>query len=101
MGKAKRADKKERRQNREIEAEIRAAEQVRDRRRRLIVWSIPAVTVLVAVGFWFGLESPSLAGAAILGGAMIWLLVGLGFIGGAVRPRDRNRAGSIDFGNRR
>ena len=50
---------------------------------------------------YFAFDSRSMAGAIALGGAMIWLLVGLGYLGGSVKPKDRGRAGSIDFGQRR
>jgi hypothetical protein len=66
-----------------------------------VVAVIPIAALGAAAGLYYGMESPSLAGAALLGGALIWLMVGLGFLGSNVRPRDRHRAGSIDFGNRR
>ena len=71
------------------------------KRRRAIVALIPMLTIVAAVTAYIGFDSRSIAGAIALGGAMIWLLVGLGYLGGAVRPRDRTRAGSIDFGQRK
>jgi hypothetical protein len=101
MGKARRDDKKARKKNRELEAEARAAQERAQRRRRIIIAAVPIVALAVAAGVYFGLDEPSLAGAALLGGALVWLMVGLGFLGSSVQPRDRHRAGSIDFGNRR
>jgi len=101
MGKAKREAKKARKENKEIEAQERAeAERARRVRQRIII-AIPLVTLAIAAGLWFGLDSASLAGAALLGGAVIWLMAGLGFLGAGVSPRDRTRAGSIDYGKRR
>lgn len=101
MGKAKREEKKAKKKNRELEAQERAAEERARRIRKIIVTAIPIIALGLAAGLYYGLESPSLAGAALLGGALFWLMVGLGFLGSNVRPRDRHRAGSIDFGNRR
>lgn len=101
MGKAKREEKKSKKQNRELEREAAIAEARAQRRRRVVVASIPILSLAAAAGAYWGLEEPSVAGATLLGGALLWLMVGLGFLGSAVRPRDRHRAGSIDFGNRR
>lgn len=93
--KERRAQEREERRQREVE------EKRRNRRRQVLVWSIPLVTGAAAAGAWFYLENKAATGAIILGGAMIWLLAGLGFIGSGVTPRDRIRAGSIDFGRKR
>ncbi|MEM9189801.1 MAG: hypothetical protein AAGF12_11530 [Myxococcota bacterium] len=100
MGKAKRERKKARKANRELEEQAKAEEARRVKKHRAILAAIPTATVVVALTLYFALEEPQLAGATVLGGTMVWLMVGLGFIGGSVKPRDRNRAGSIDFGNR-
>lgn len=106
MGKAKREAKRARRaargtdQEQEfIEAE-RAAER-RLRRRRAILIVIPLLTVAIASGFYFGLQDAQAAGISLLLGVVVFLLYGLGTLGSSVQPRDRGRAGSIDFGNRR
>ncbi|MFW6050101.1 MAG: hypothetical protein ACODAU_02935 [Myxococcota bacterium] len=106
MGKAKRAAKRARREARGtakerefLEAE-RAAER-RARRRRRVLLAVPLVTALAAAGFYFGLEDVRAAGIALLVGALVFLLYGLGTLGSSVQPRNRGSAGSIDFGNRR
>jgi hypothetical protein len=101
MGKARRQVKKDRKKNKELVEQERAIADARQKRARIVNVAIPVVFIAVAAGFYWGLDKPSLAGATLLGGALIWLMVGLGFIGSQVSPRDRDRAGSIDFGNRR
>ena len=46
-------------------------------------------------------DQKQLAGLIGMGGVGIWILVILGLIGSSVKPRDRVRAGSIDFGSKR
>lgn len=99
MGKAKRKVKKDRKKNKELAEQERQAAEARLKRGRMINMAIPVVFIAAAAGCYWGLDNPSLAGATLLGGALIWLMVGLGFIGSQVNPRDRDKAGSIDFGN--
>ncbi len=101
MGKAKRQAKKDRKKNKELAEQERRAIEARIKRGRMINAAIPLIFLALAAGAYWGLGNPSLAGATLLGGALIWLMVGLGFIGSQVSPRDRDRAGSIDFGNSR
>ena len=101
MGKAKREAKKARKKDKTIEARERADAERARKKRRIIVLLIPVLTAAVALTFWLGLEMPSLAGATLLGGAVLWLMVELGYVGAGVPPRDRSKAGSIDYGNRR
>ena len=69
------------------------------RRKRLMI-GVLAATVLAALGAYFGLEDERLTGIAILVGGLLFLLVALGALGAGISPRDRDRAGAIDFGNR-
>lgn len=106
MGKAKREAKRARKAARgtDKEREFLEAERAfvrRTRRRRIILAAIPLLTVAAAAGFYFGLEDAQAAGISLLVGVVVGLLYGLGTLGAAVPPRDRGRAGSIDFGNRR
>ena len=106
MGKAKREAKRARRQARGTEAEQafleaeRAAERAR-RRRKIALLAVPALAAAVAGGLYFGLDDGQAAGIALLLGVILFFLVGLGALGSAVPVRDRDRAGSIDFGSRR
>ncbi len=101
MGKAKRAEKKARKKNKELEAELEAAEERTRTRRTVVLAAIPLVTLAAAAVCLWVYEASTLAGAVLLGGALFWLMAGLGFLGSSIRPRDRQRAGSIDFGQRR
>ncbi|MBW2465374.1 MAG: hypothetical protein JRH11_27250 [Deltaproteobacteria bacterium] len=100
MGKAKRKTKKDKRANKELAAQAKAETEARRRRGRIISASVPVVFLGLAAAAYWGLENPSLAGVTLLGGAGIWLLLALGFLGSGIAPRDRDKAGSIDFGNR-
>jgi len=96
MGKAKRERKKEKVNKAELEAARKRTEGLR----RIVLAGILVLTgAAAAVSYWV-FDEPRLAGASLLAGALIWLMVALGFLGSAVRPRDRNRAGSIDYGNK-
>lgn len=101
MGKAKREAKKERKKHKELDETERLENARRVKRNRIIMAVIPVVFGGAAAVSAFQLERRSLAGAILLAGAMLWLMVALGFVGGQVKPKDRGRAGSIDFGNRR
>lgn len=98
-GKEKKQSKKELRAQRKAEDEALQREVERSmRRRRVIITVIPLITVAIAAGLYWGLEEPRLTGFAILGGAIVWLLVATGVVGSSVRPRDRLAAGNISYG---
>lgn len=78
-----------------------AAAQKRYERQRLTVFSLVPLTAAVAAGAYFGLGDAQLAGVSILVGGIAFLILGLALLGSAVRPRDRIRSGSIDFGQKR
>lgn len=106
MGKAKRAAKRARREakgtDREEEftqASVDAVEQLT--RRRQLVFAIPPITFAVAAGLYWGLGDSRLAGVTILLGGVAFMLLGLGLLGGSVEPKDRDKSGSIDFGQRK
>lgn len=106
MGKAKRQVKRERRAARGTEREREFLEQElaaerRARRRKYVLLFIPVLTAILAAGMYWGLDDTRAAGIALLLGAVIFFLYGLGSLGSTVQPRDRGRSGSIDFGNRR
>ncbi len=96
-----RRDAKSRKAARKAERQA-AEEAVRrmSRRRRIIAALIPLVTLALSAGFYVGLDDARATGVVLLVGALMWFLYGLGMLGASVPARDRNRAGSIDFGNR-
>lgn len=106
MGRKKgKPDKQSRRAKREQEqaehAHLTAALERRQRTMRVASLAIPGVTVVTAVVTYLVTESAGLAAFVGLVGVGIWMPVLLGALGSAVPPRDRARAGSIDFGQRR
>jgi hypothetical protein len=80
------------------EAEARA-----HRRRQMQLRLAAGVAVLTlvaaAVSYW-ALDNRQLMGVALLIGGVLFLLLVLGTLASGVRPRDRTRAGSIDYGKR-
>jgi hypothetical protein len=101
MGKAKREDKQKKREDKEAALALEQENARRMRIRRIVVIAIPIVTAGAATATWFAAESEAATGAVVLLGAILWLLFGLGFLGGSIKPRDRTRAGSINYGSRR
>lgn len=99
--KKKKSDKKARReeQRREEEEAKRLAAEAAVRRKRLLI-GVVVLTAAAALVAWLVLENERLTGIAILVGGLLFLLVALGALGAGIKPRDRDRAGAIDFGNR-
>jgi hypothetical protein len=60
----------------------------------------PVLVGLLAIGLWLGAKSARAAAITGALGAIVWLTLALGSLGSQVPPRDRNRAGAIDFGKR-
>ena len=103
---AKKKTKRElKREQREREAEERAAAkaafEAKRRKYRIAAVAIPIVTLATAIGVYMATDDRQLAGLTGLFGVGAFILVLLGLIGSSVKPRDRVRAGSIDFGNKR
>ena len=102
---AKKSKKQRKREERERkEAEEKAAQEIADRRLRnyrIAAAVVPAVTLAISLGIYFSMNDRQLAALIGMIGLAAWIPVLLGVIGGGVTPRDRTRAGSIDFGNKR
>ncbi|MGB8221330.1 MAG: hypothetical protein WCF10_02030 [Polyangiales bacterium] len=81
----------------------REAEAIAGRRRQLQIRLSAAVAVLTLVVaslcYWV-FDSRQLLGITLLIGGVLFLLLALGALASGVRPRDRTRAGSIDYGKR-
>ncbi|HSN84146.1 MAG TPA: hypothetical protein VLS88_16315 [Polyangiales bacterium] len=81
----------------------RMAEERARRRRKLQLRLSAAVAVLTlafaAVCYWV-LDNQQLMGATLLIGGVLFLVLALGTLASGVQPRDRTRAGSIDYGKR-
>ena len=100
MGRARRERRRRERRDKDQQREIAAETRVAERRRRIVLATIPAVTAAAAITA-FVLEYAQLAGVALLIGGLAFLLYGLASVGGKVTRRDRDRSGAIDFGTRR
>ena len=73
------------------------------RRRRLQIRAAAAVAVLTllvsGLCYWV-FDNRQLMGITLLIGGVLFLLLALGTLASGVKPRDRTRAGSIDYGKR-
>ena len=106
MGKAKRAAKRARKQARGTaeETEHLATEQAQTshrKRMKWLLWGLPVAAAIAAGTCYVWLEDARAAGLVVLGAALVWLPMSLGFLGSSVPRRDRGQAGSIRFGGRR
>ena len=104
MGKKKSKQDRKREERDRRQAEEQASQEAAQARRqkfRIATVVIFVVALGASLTAYFYGENRQLAGLiGMIGFALLFPLV-LGSIGGEVKPRDRNRAGSIDFGNRR
>ncbi|HJL16844.1 MAG TPA: hypothetical protein RMH99_14365 [Sandaracinaceae bacterium LLY-WYZ-13_1] len=102
---AKKSKKELRRERKEREEQARReAEALRLKRRRIFRIAavvVPVITLAGAIAIYVGMDDRQLAGLLGMVGLAIWVPVLLGLVGSSVKPRDRTRAGSIDFGNKR
>ena len=55
-------------------------------------------TIAAGVGLYVGDAPRALLGIALLVGCGLFLTVGLGGLGGSVKPKDGTKSGNIDFG---
>ena len=81
----------------------RQAQAYAERRRRLQirVSAATAVLTLVVAGLCYWVfDSRQLMGITLLIGGVLFLVFALGTLASGVQPRDRTRAGSINYGKR-
>lgn len=101
----KQHDRRQARKERAREAKEarREAQERAQQRRRLQIRISAAVAVLTlaiaAICYWV-LDNRQLMGITLLIGGVLFLVLALSTLASGVRPRDRTRAGSIDYGNR-
>lgn len=84
------------------EAKRQAEQRAQQRRRlQLMLSAVVAVLTLViaAICYW-ALDNRQLMGITLLIGGVLFLVLALGTLASGVQPRDRTRAGSIDYGTR-
>jgi len=81
----------------------REAQADAQRRRRLqirVSAAIAVLTLVVAGLCYWVLDSRQLMGITLLIGGVLFLVLALGTLASGVQPRDRTRAGSINYGKR-
>lgn len=93
--KERKAADKERR-----DEELRLAAE-RAKKRRILLWGIPALTLVVVLVSWLVLDDTRLVGVSVLVGGLLFLMVALSGLGSSVPARDRLRSGAIDFGSKK
>jgi len=81
---------------REAEAQARRRRQLQLR----LAGAVGVLTLALAGVCYWVLENRQLMGAALLIGGVLFLLLVLSALASGVQPRDRTRAGSIDYGKR-
>ena len=85
---------KEARQEAEAQAKLRRKKQMR------LAGAVGVLTLAIAGVCYWVLDNRQLMGVTLLIGGVLFLLLALGTLASGVQPRDRSRAGSIDYGNR-
>jgi len=88
---------------REAKEAKREAQERAEQRRRMqlrVSAAVAVLTLLIAGICYWVLENRQLMGITLLIGGVLFLVVALGTLASGVQPRDRTRAGSIDYGNR-
>lgn len=85
---------KEARQRAEAQAKRRRQLQMR------LAGAVGVLTLAIAAICYWALDNRQLMGITLLIGGVLFLLIVLGALASGVQPRDRTRAGSIDYGNR-
>lgn len=84
------------------EAKREAQERVQKRRRlqMRVSAAVALLTLAIAAICYWVLDNRQLMGITLLIGGVLFLVVALSTLASGVQPRDRTRAGSIDYGNR-
>lgn len=101
----KQSERREARKERQRAAKEarRAAEEQAQRRRQMqlrLAGVVAVLTLVVAGVSYWALDNRQLMGITLLIGGVLFLLIVLATLASGVQPRDRTRAGSIDYGNR-
>ena len=87
-------DAKEARREAEVAAQLRRQLQIR-------VSAVVAVLTLGVAGLCYWVfDNRQLMGITLLIGGVLFLVLALGTLASGVQPRDRTRAGSINYGKR-
>lgn len=88
---------------REAKEAKRQAEARAQQRRRLqlrLSAAVAVLTLVIAGICYWALDNRQLMGISLLIGGVLFLVLALSTLASGVQPRDRTRAGSIDYGTR-
>ena len=101
----KQTERREARKERQKAAkEARREAEAHARRRRQLRIRLAAAVALLTLAFagicYWVIENRQLMGITLLIGSVLFLLLVLSTLASGVQPRDRTRAGSIDYGKR-
>jgi Flp pilus assembly protein TadB len=84
----------------EARQEAKAQVQRRRQKQLRIAAAVGVLTLALAGICYWVLDNRQLMGVSLLIGGVLFLLLVLSTLASGVQPRDRTRAGSIDYGNR-
>ncbi|MBT8467411.1 MAG: hypothetical protein HKN10_07895 [Myxococcales bacterium] len=94
------ARKERAKQSKEAKREAQERAQQRRRMQIRISAAVAVLTLAIAAICYLVLDNRQLMGITLLIGGVLFLVLALGTLASGVQPRDRTRAGSIDYGNR-
>jgi Flp pilus assembly protein TadB len=94
------ARKERQRAAKEAKQQAQARAQRRRQLQLRLAGLVGVVTLVIAGVCYWALDNRQLMGVSLLVGGVLFLLLVLATLASGVQPRDRSRAGSIDYGNR-
>ena len=94
------ARKERQRAAKEAKQQAQAQAQRRRQLQLRLAGLVGVVTLAIAGVCYWALDNRQLMGVSLLVGGVLFLLLVLATLASGVQPRDRSRAGSIDYGNR-
>ncbi|MBT8468813.1 MAG: hypothetical protein KJN97_08690 [Deltaproteobacteria bacterium] len=94
------ARKERAKQSKEAKREAQERAEQRRRMQMRISAAVAFLTLAIAAICYWVLDNRQLMGITLLIGGVLFLVLALGTLASGVQPRDRTRAGSIDYGNR-
>jgi peptidoglycan/LPS O-acetylase OafA/YrhL len=104
MAKKENERRQARKERQRAAKEARREAEAQARRRRQVQMRVAGAIALLTLGFaavcYWVLDNRQLMGVTLLIGGVLFLLIVLSALASGVQPRDRTRAGSIDYGKR-
>lgn len=105
MAKKQNEQRQARKERAKADKEAKRAAEAKARRRRQLQLRLSAAVAALTLAFaavcYWVLDNRQLMGATLLIGGVLLLMIALSTLASGVPPRDRTRAGSIDYGKRK